>query len=161
MQITESKRYEIAEVFGMIGEGDLLRRDSRLKKSKDIEVDGFMVHPISLRYMTFYQKGTTCVCCGKVGTHFRLCGEEATTRRHFNLFADDGTLITKDHILPKSKGGEDKDSGCLQCGRTEQAAILRRHHQNVCGDHRQGDPPYPPSPCVVLFCRARGISESS
>lgn len=50
MQITESKRYEIAEVFGMIGEGDLLRRDSRLKKSKDIEVDGFMVHPISLRY---------------------------------------------------------------------------------------------------------------
>ena len=107
MQIIEPKRYEIAEVFGMIGEGNLLRRDSRLKKSKDVEVDGFKVHPISLRYMTFYQKGTTCVCCGKVGTHFKLCGDDSTARRHFNLFADDGTLITKDHILPKSKGGED------------------------------------------------------
>lgn len=107
MHIIEPKRYEIAEVFGMIGEDNLLRRDARLKKTKDIEVDGFNVHPISLRYMTFYQKGTACVCCGKVGTHFKLCGEESTTRRHFNLFADDGTLITKDHILPKSKGGED------------------------------------------------------
>ena len=107
MHIIEPKRYEIAEVFGMIGEDNLLRRDARLKKTKDIEVDDFNVHLITLRYMTFYQKGTACVCCGKVGTHFKLCGEESTTRRHFNLFADDGTLITKDHILPKSKGGED------------------------------------------------------
>lgn len=102
----EPKRYEITEVFGMIGEANLLLQDDHLKRTQNIVVDGFMVYPISLRYMTFYQKGVTCVCCGKVGTHFRLCGSGNANRRHFNLFADDGSLMTKDHIRPKSKDGK-------------------------------------------------------
>lgn len=48
-----------------------------------------------------------CTYCGKVGTHFKLCGDPDSHRRHFNLFADDGSLITKDHIVPKSKSGKD------------------------------------------------------
>lgn len=62
----EPKRYEIAEVFGMIGEANLLLQDDHLKRTQNIVVDGFMVYPISLRYMTFYQKGVTCVCCGNI-----------------------------------------------------------------------------------------------
>lgn len=105
--VIEDKRYEIDEVFRLIGEEYLNREDARNKNSHDMIVDGFHVHPVSMRYMTFYQKGTTCACCGKRGTHFKLCGEPGTNRRHFNLFADDGTLFTKDHILPASKGGKD------------------------------------------------------
>lgn len=105
--IIEDKRYEIDEVFRMIGEEYLSLDTDKGKKNSDIVVDGFRVHPISLRYMTFYQKGTACAYCGKVGTHFKLCGDPDSQRRHFNLFADDGSLITKDHIVPKSKGGKD------------------------------------------------------
>lgn len=121
MKIIEDKRYGISEVFSMIGEKYLLRNDDHGQKHTDIDVDGFLVHPISLRYMNFYQHGTTCVCCGKQGTHFRLCGDPDTSRRHFNLYADDGTLITKDHIVPRSKGGpdcvENMQTMCITCNK--------------------------------------------
>lgn len=106
--IIEDKSYSLEDVFNMIGEERLLRVDDDWKKKDSIVVDGFDVYPVSLRYMLFYQKGTKCVCCGKEGTHFKLCGDPNTNRRHFNLYADDGTLLTKDHIIPKSKGGSDR-----------------------------------------------------
>lgn len=105
--VIEEKKYGIQDVFDLIGEEYLTRNTDYHKRDVSISVDGFEVYPVSLRYMTFYQKGTTCVCCGKKGTHFKLCGDPNTNRRHFNLFADDGSLLTKDHILPKSKGGRD------------------------------------------------------
>ena len=119
----EEKKYDIDEVFNMIGE-EFLSRDTDIWKHKsDMVVDGFKVRPISLRYMLFYQKGTKCVCCGKEGTHFKLCGDETSSRRHFNLYADDGTLITKDHIIPKSKGGPDRVSNmqtmCVDCNKAK------------------------------------------
>lgn len=108
----EEKRYGIQEVFDMLGEENL--KVTRVKHGTrgSIDVDGFRVKQQSLRYSTFFQKGTKCVCCGKEGTHFRLDVErnvdpESTNRRHFNLYAEDGTLMTKDHIIPKSLGGED------------------------------------------------------
>lgn len=52
--IIEDKRYEIDEVFRMIGEEYLSLDTDKGKKNSDIVVDGFRVHPISLRYMTFY-----------------------------------------------------------------------------------------------------------
>ena len=117
--VIEKKKYNINEVFDMIGEEYLTRDNDNWQHKSDMVVDGFNVRPISLRYMTFYQKGIKCVCCGKEGTHFKLCGEEGTDRRHFNLYADDGTLFTKDHIIPKSKGGMDRVSNlqtmCTDC----------------------------------------------
>lgn len=105
--IIENKRYEIDEVFNLIGKEYLTNNDDRNKAKTDMVVDGFNVRPKSLRYMTFYQKGVKCVCCGKEGTHFKLCGDEDSNRRHFNLYAEDGTLMTKDHIIPVSRGGRD------------------------------------------------------
>ena len=105
--VIEEKKYSIDEVFNLIGEESLLLHSAYGHNKKSIVVDGFLVYQKSLRYMTFYQKGVRCVCCGKMGTHFRLCGKATTNRRHFNLYADDGTLITKDHIVPASKGGKD------------------------------------------------------
>lgn len=107
----------------MIGEEHLIGDDDKWKHKYNMVVDGFNVRPVSLRYMTFYQKSTKCVCCGKEGTHFKLCGEEATSRRHFNLYADDGTLMTKDHIMPKSKGGLNRVSNmqtmCVNCNKAK------------------------------------------
>lgn len=117
--VIEDKKYGIDEVFSMIGEEHLSGNNDGWKSKSDMVVDGFNVHTKSLRYMTFYQKGVKCVCCGKEGTHFKLCGEDGSNRRHFNLYADDGTLITKDHIIPASKGGPDKASNmqtmCTVC----------------------------------------------
>lgn len=105
--IIEEKRYDIKEVFDMLGEENLNNNEVHRQSRQNIIVDGFNVYSKSLRYMTFYQKGLKCVCCGKEGTHFKLCGEDGSNRRHFNLYADDGTLMTKDHIIPASKGGPD------------------------------------------------------
>lgn len=122
----EEKKYDIDEVFKMIGEEYLSGDTDEDKRKYDMIVDGFNVRPLSLRYKTFYQKGVKCVCCGKEGTHFKLCGNENTNRRHFNLYADDGTLITKDHIIPKSRGGRDvvtnMQTMCEPCNKAKGAS---------------------------------------
>lgn len=121
--IIEEKKYSVDEVFHMIGENYLLGNLATEKNRYDMIIDGFNVRPVSLRYKTFYQKGTKCVCCGKEGTHFKLCGDESTNRRHFNLYADDGTLMTKDHIIPKARGGRDVISNmqtmCAPCNKAK------------------------------------------
>jgi hypothetical protein len=105
------RRFELQEVWDIIGENALNASYAPRGGKESVEVDGFKVYRKSLRYMTFYQKGTKCVCCGKEGTHFRLDpdreGGNIEGRRHFNLYAEDGTLMTKDHILPKKWGGKD------------------------------------------------------
>ena len=73
---------------------------------------GHMVKMWSLRYQIF-QKSLVCCNCGIKGEYFALEKPEADpgTRYHFNLYArlDSGAevLITKDHVVPKSKGGTD------------------------------------------------------
>lgn len=119
--IIEEKKYGIQEVFDMLGEENLNGNTVQRQRRSDIVVDGFNVYTKSLRYMTFYQKGLKCVCCGKEGTHFKLCGEDGSSRKHFNLYADDGTLMTKDHIIPASKGGPDHvdnmQTMCTNCNK--------------------------------------------
>lgn len=64
------------------------------------------------RYQLFALKGTDCVKCGIKGKFFAL--ERAivydTLKFHFNLYGIDNcnneVMITKDHIIPKSKGGK-------------------------------------------------------
>lgn len=71
----------------------------------------YRVDMTSLRYHCF-KKSLSCVKCGLVGTTFRLEYnntqlERTPDRAHFNLYSAEGVLMTKDHILPKSKGGKD------------------------------------------------------
>lgn len=76
----------------------------------NIQVEGHDVYTTSLRYKTFIEKGYRCVCCGRTGAYYAL--EKAIgskqNRAHFNLYSNDGVLMTKDHILPRSKGGIDR-----------------------------------------------------
>jgi len=75
---------------------------------------GHKVKMWSMRYRNFAKNGIQCVHCGIKGRYFRLeiNGSDyiAGNRTwHFNLYAldDEGNevLMTKDHIIPKSKGG--------------------------------------------------------
>ena len=81
----------------------------------------YVVKVSSLRLRTF-QKSRTCVCCGRVGTVMGLDFPDGQDRPHFNLYCiEDGEMIlmTKDHIIPKSKGGKNHISNmqtmCCHC----------------------------------------------
>jgi 5-methylcytosine-specific restriction endonuclease McrA len=83
----------------------------------------------SQRYELFKEKGCTCVKCGIVGTFFALekpvdrDGKGHHKNFHFNLYGinkkGEEVMLTKDHILPKSKGGTSLLSNyqtmCYQC----------------------------------------------
>ena len=140
------KRYPIDLVFTILGKENLeteCYNKSCKSPENQITVDGYNVYTRSLRYMTFYQKGCKCCVCGKEGTHFTLdsSGDGPDTRRHFNLRADDGTLMTRDHIIPKSRGGRDHISNmqtmCADCNRAK-------------GNHMEGDEE--PENNIIAIC---------
>lgn len=73
---------------------------------------GHEVKMWSKRYENFIVNGIECVRCGIRGRYFCLERHGVENERntwHFNLYALDENggevLMTKDHIIPKSKGG--------------------------------------------------------
>lgn len=138
----EKTKYSINEVFEMIGEHHLNIQQTMCKNKTNIIVDGYKVHPQSLRYATFYQKGVKCACCGKEGKYFQLCGEDGSDRRHFNLYAEDGTLMTKDHIIPKAKGGKDTVENlqpmCVKCNKEKGCKYDEIKTEYIIGIDSQG-----------------------
>lgn len=74
------------------------------------EAGPFDVKLSSLRLQCF-SKNHSCVTCGCTGSIFRLESHSSDVNRpHLNMYAEkDGKmlLMTKDHIIPKSKGGPD------------------------------------------------------
>lgn len=59
------------------------------------------------RLRMFKLKGVKCVAkCGRTGVVWRL-EANGSNKPHLNLYAQDGSLMTKDHIFPKSLGGKD------------------------------------------------------
>lgn len=89
------------------------------------EYNGHMVNMSSLRYRVFVSKGLECTRCGIKGQFFSLerAKKDETDKYHFNLYAIDEEgnpiLMTKDHIIPKSKGGgnglENLQTMCVRC----------------------------------------------
>jgi hypothetical protein len=80
----------------------------------------------SHRYWCFSEHGMNCVKCGIEGKFFALESHKYNSGNkfyHFNLYAldEDGNevLMTKDHVLPKSKGGKSHISNyqtmCYKC----------------------------------------------
>lgn len=121
------------------------RRELELKVA--IKIDGVVqVEPVRVyassdRYELFNAKGTTCVKCGTKGTHLRLrltnYTKEGILRGHFNLHDDKGILMTKDHIIPRAKGGKNHLSNyqtmCEPCNIAKGTKIILEEVKQIGG----------------------------
>lgn len=69
----------------------------------------------SHRLQSLVKLGNICVNCGLEGTKFMI-GVDRGSGRHLDLYSDDDTMMTIDHIFPKSKGGKNRmDNYQLMC----------------------------------------------
>ena len=80
------------------------------KKNEFVEINGNRIKTTSQRYPVF-QKSTTCCECGIEGSFLGIERQpESEGSYHLNLYGIDlngeEVLFTKDHIIPKSKGGK-------------------------------------------------------
>lgn len=99
----------------------------KIKNNQEHIFDGVSIKMGSARYKLFKTKGISCVQCQVEGKYFaieRTFSESIPNGRwHLNLYAIDDlgkeVLMTKDHIIPKSKGGknelENYQPMCLVC----------------------------------------------
>lgn len=89
--------------------------------------------------LQLFSKNHTCVACGITGSVFRLEAHSSDVNRpHLNLYAEkDGKwiLMTKDHIVPKSKGGPDHPDNlqtmCHVCNETKGDTLQVFHAQTT------------------------------
>lgn len=109
--------YPIEEVYNAVK--DVLFEEKKVF----VNVDGDMVKGNSQRYQTFFTNGVKCACCGIEGKYFAKERNPNVKRFHLNLYAidEDGNeiMMTKDHIIPVSKGGKDilenYQTMCMKC----------------------------------------------
>lgn len=95
-------RYAPDEIFPHITEDDV-------KKEFIVGEKTYQVKMNSNRYHVF-KNNRSCVSCGIEGVYMILDMNPGDSSPHFNLYAEEhGRLIlmTKDHIMAKSKGGTD------------------------------------------------------
>lgn len=74
---------------------------------------------ISSKRYKLFRKSSKCACCGVNGVVVFLERHAKDTTPHFNLYTEDGVLMTKDHIVPRSLGGTNDltnlQTMCLSC----------------------------------------------
>mgnify|MGYP004632612335 FL=1 len=90
-----------------------------------VDIRGDIIKGNSQRFQTFFTKGFKCSCCGIEGKYFAKEKDPNAARYHLNLYAvneaGEEVLMTKDHIIPWSKGGKDDVSNyqtmCEKCNK--------------------------------------------
>ena len=108
-----------------------LAKKARVNKKRWFVLDGDYIKAKSQRYFVF-EKSLSCVKCGIVGAYF--IKEKSVKREknwHLNLYGiteiGQEILITKDHIIPHSKGGSDASSNfqtmCFVCNQKKGAHL--------------------------------------
>jgi len=116
-----------------------------VKKKTDrsaVILAGEKINVASLRYRTFVTKGTKCVGCGCEGTVWAIERHVGSNGKnydkwHVNLYAktDKGeVLMTKDHIIPRSKGGLDQLENlqpmCSVCNHAKDNPPPKNNYEN-------------------------------
>jgi hypothetical protein len=103
----KEKHYSIEEVLSQT-----IFDTKRNGKAYKVDFDGEWINMASDRYQCFAVYGTTCVDCGLEAQYFIMERQGHYGQYHFNLYGldDQGNevLFTKDHILPRSRGGKDE-----------------------------------------------------
>lgn len=92
-------------------------------KKAMVVINGDKIKGNSQRFQTFFTKGLKCACCGIEGKYFGKEKDFNAARYHLNLYALDESgnevLMTKDHIIPRSKGGASElynyQTMCVKC----------------------------------------------
>ena len=109
--------FSIEEIFNLL-------QNSMKNNTPYIIVDGEEVHSDSQRYQVFMNYGCTCSKCGLKASYFALERYKEQPRYHLNLYGMKNgreILFTKDHIIPKAKGGKNTmdnyQTMCAVCNR--------------------------------------------
>ena len=143
VRLKDKKKLVKIEEYGL---EDVLPFISKSDDKKEYTVDGvtYKVRMDSDRYFVFL-KDIRCVACGLEGQSMMLELNPGDDVPHFNLYGEeDGRLVlmTKDHILARSKGGPDElwnyQTMCNICNNLkgnydltyEQVLELRRLYDN-------------------------------
>lgn len=112
MSLIVIRKIGLPDLFNRFVTPDLTRKKIKICEYKGKEIK---VRRNSQRYILFKEKGLTCVCCGltanKAYVEIQKEQFESGSTAHINLYHVDSNgkriLFTKDHIIPKSKGGKD------------------------------------------------------
>lgn len=115
-QLFEAKKFRINPGYKIIEKISIPEAINRIKNGT-IKSD---------RFKNVMRLGDTCVKCGLKTDHVAL-GRDKGGNLHWDLYAADDTMMTIDHILPRSKGGVDKHSNyqlmCMPCNERKSNTI--------------------------------------
>lgn len=104
-------KYTLKEIFNLLDTAETISVESKTGKNKVIKLDNDLLYKDSDRYKLF-RKNNKCVSCGLEGLYFKkkLTPGNKNTTCHLNMFGvtknGQEVMFTKDHIIPKSKGGK-------------------------------------------------------
>lgn len=75
-----------------------------------------------------FLENPNCAFCDRKGAYFLLESHLPDQNPHLNLYSDDHVLMTKDHIMPKSKGGKNHmrnyQTLCYECNQEKRDKLV-------------------------------------